>query len=334
MISWPPSTPSEVFFSPSGNEPSLISIAPYKDENFELEDEEDKMLSNLERYKILNSVSPTAVEFKSKQEFKNSARDVEILALEDEVKRLKQEVEKYKTLIEIQALTNKTMADFSSPVEEDKKFGTSCDLGNEIKNGIKEDAAAQPSVQAQREIEHTAVAVQTDCLMVAQQTQTCQQCDDVKIENWNIVESDKVEVNTVPKEIGALPPPPPPLSNLIENIFPPPPPLLACAPPPPPPPLPGCAAPPPPPPLPVCAAPPPPPLPGCAVPPAPAMPGIPPPPPLMGMSGVPPPPPVPETGTAGGPPPPPPPMGGPAPLPAPPLGGWSTQKSGEISVLF
>nr|CAI5839782.1 unnamed protein product [Callosobruchus analis] len=52
---------------------------------------------------------------------------VEILGLEEEVNRLKQEVEKYKTLIEIQTLTTNAVIDFSSPVDEGKTFDKDCD---------------------------------------------------------------------------------------------------------------------------------------------------------------------------------------------------------------
>lgn len=52
----------------------------------------------------------------------SSARNVEIMALEEEINRLKQEMEKYKTLTEIQLLTAKAVKDFGSPVEEDKDF--------------------------------------------------------------------------------------------------------------------------------------------------------------------------------------------------------------------
>lgn len=72
------------------------------------------------------SKSPVEIQTKeerSKTEPKLSAKDVvDILAYEEEIKRLKQEVEKYKTLCEIQNLTAKTVQDFSSPIEEEKIF--------------------------------------------------------------------------------------------------------------------------------------------------------------------------------------------------------------------
>lgn len=278
----------------------------------DFEDEEDRMLNNLEKYKIMNST----LEFKSRQEFKNSARDVEILALEEEVKRLKQEVEKYKTLIEIQALTTKTMTDFSSPVEEDKSLAKSCDIVNsDNKIGIIQNGEAQSLADAQTEKIRITVAVQTECHKVAQETQTD-------------IMSKQIQVRSVPKETVAPPQPPPlPTPFSIPIVIPPPPPMVAVSvPPPPPPPLPVTSAPPPPP-MPGCSAPPPPPMPGMSAPSGPSLPGIPPPPPLIGMGGVPPPPP-PAPGI-GGPPPPPPPMGGPAPFPAPPTGGWTSQKSSK-----
>lgn len=363
VISWPPTTPSEVFFSPC-NDTSFISIAPYADElneKLDSEDEELKMLNNLEKYKILNSVSsPTTVEFKSKQEFRNSARDVEILALEEEVKRLKQEVEKYKTLIEIQTLTNKTMNDFSSPIEEETTFAKSCDnLVRDKKIGPIENGIAQVNAEAQTEGVLRTVAIQTDCFMAAQETQTekISQTHSVSMDGTTQMESEEIKVLSVLNETE-VPPPPPLPSPTVPLVPPPPPPPLPSfsipsavpsingesKPPvlnsnaPPPPPLPGCMAPPPPP-LPGCGAPPPPPLPGCTVPLPPPIPGctvssklgIPPPPPFMGMGGTtPPPPPAPGMGGITGGPPPPPPVGGsPAPLPAPPSGGWNSQKSGE-----
>lgn len=98
-ISWPPSSPSiSDILSPNSLANEAIIITS-------------------------KEMSPAATEFK------NSARDVEILSLEDEIKRLKQEVEKYKTLIEIQNLTANAVKDFNSPVEENKNIVCkNCDI--------------------------------------------------------------------------------------------------------------------------------------------------------------------------------------------------------------
>lgn len=78
------------------------------------------MISPTENNNILTSIPNDNIK-------RSSARDVEILSLEDEIKRLKQELEKYKTLIDIQSLTARTVKDFSSPVEDVKFSFKSCD---------------------------------------------------------------------------------------------------------------------------------------------------------------------------------------------------------------
>lgn len=72
----------------------------------------------------------------------SSARSVEIMALEEEINRLKQEVEKYKTLTEIQLLTAKAVKDFGSPVEEDKSF--LCKICGNCVNKLKDSNGIEP----------------------------------------------------------------------------------------------------------------------------------------------------------------------------------------------
>lgn len=112
MISWPPTTPTtaELQFNISNEITSSTRTT-----------EED-----------LYSPEPRPSDMR-----KSSAKDVEILSLEEEVKRLKQEVEKYKTLINIQSLTAKTVKDFSSPVEENKTLCVkTCDISLQTENSF------------------------------------------------------------------------------------------------------------------------------------------------------------------------------------------------------
>ncbi|KAG5883167.1 hypothetical protein JTB14_010303 [Gonioctena quinquepunctata] len=95
MLSWPPASPQEVFLPPCGRD--IFATSP---------DTEEK-------------------------ELKNSARDVEILSLEEEIKRLSQEVDKYKTLSEIQTLTTNAVIDFRSPEKEEKPF-LPCDNSSSV----------------------------------------------------------------------------------------------------------------------------------------------------------------------------------------------------------
>ncbi|XP_049823318.1 formin-2-like isoform X3 [Aethina tumida] len=348
MVSWPPTSDSDVFISPTG---------------------QSELLDHLE--------------FRAASELKGTVRDVEFLALEEEVKRLNQELDKYRTLVEIQALTDNARKDFASPVEEAK---TICDTKGKINEATKEDRAdgVGVNVEVQTIVQMKSVEVQT----VEEETsrrdvdvQTdIKQCKDVgsmidnnegdsaqdktKITNSETIPSPTlptiapppppmpITIVSSPPPMATPPPPPPP--SLSGMCGPPPPPMPdACGPPPPP--MPGMGAPPPPPPLPGMAGPPPPPMPGMSGPPPPPMPsmngpppppmpgmGGPPPPPMPGMSGPPPPPmpgmggpppppipgmPPPPPMMGGGPPPPPPPLGGPTPLPAPPAGGWNPQKA-------
>ncbi|XP_074036306.1 formin protein cappuccino isoform X2 [Leptinotarsa decemlineata] len=316
VMSWPP-TPSEAFIPPCGNE--LIPVV-----SSEIEEK-----------------------LKPRQELRNSARDVEILSLEQEIERLIQEVEKYKTLSEIQALTTNAVIDFKSPVEETKPFVT-CDhsTGMGVENKITKKSIAHSEAQTDEINCKVEISTQTENT-TAQGTQTLELKSELS-QTITLPISDRTVENTEnncsPVELKASfsqPPPPPPLPSISETArssspptipsidYPPPPPPLPPmlgmigppAPPmpvmvaPPPPPMPGMTGPPPPP-IPDMVGPPPPPMPGTTGPPPPPMPGVvgPPPPPMPGMTG-PPPPPMP--GMAGPPPPPMPGMAGPLPPPMP-----------------
>ncbi|RZB39864.1 formin-2 [Asbolus verrucosus] len=295
MVSWPPTSPSEVFLSTSTND-AIVASPKTPDLPFG-EQEEERPRSN--------------------QEFKNSARDVEILALEEEINRLTQEVEKYKTMIEIQNLTAKTVEDFSSPVVENKPF-KSCDSSldkivqtDNITSDLN-DSLAQ--VCSETQSTQTEEAQYTDKMTCTNQIEA--------ITSTSLVDSTQSPPKTSPttatkaQDFVSQEKPSSSLSS---------PPVLT---PPPPPPLPILETPaPPPPPMPASGAPPPPPIPMPMGPPPPPMPnsGGPPPPPMPGVVGAPPPPP--PMLSSGGPPPPPPPLGGPVPLPAPPVGGWSSHKA-------
>ncbi|CAH0555466.1 unnamed protein product [Brassicogethes aeneus] len=322
MVSWPPND-SDVFLSPNGNDSVSLNI-DYR------------------------------------PEFKNSARDVEVLSLEEEIKRLHQEIEKYKTLVEIQTLTDNAVKDFGSPIEENKPI---CDSSNVVKIvGVERKKTAQ--IYEEIDSKMVSIAIQTDDDNQAQLNegkvneeveQKCMKDAETSTDKNEFEEaSPKVKEPQPPKKSeppsilpdvptpSPPPPPPPPPPPMMPG---PPPPMMPGPPPPPPFPgldettLPGAGAlPPPPPPLPSLGGPPPPPMPGMGGPPPPPPPpgmggppppppppgigGPPPPPPPPGMGGPPPPPPAPGMG-----PPPPPPMGGPAPLPAPPSGGWAPQKA-------
>lgn len=321
MISWPPNSPSEIFYSPS--------TAP-------------EIYSTPEQMPPLQPPEEPS-NFKRSAEFKSSARDVEILSLEEEIKRLKQEVETYKTLAEIQTLTEKTYKDFESPVDENKPLvaNQGCDISFNNKNSsdlCKASSATQLNENVQilndkRSI-YNAVSVQTDDIKhlansIFTQTdnediRTVESGVQVSLESSSLSESqsksairpsnDVVDSNSekiangikestdsgsaapppppppMPvSDISAPPPPPPPLPSAEETIPPPPPPMpLSC---PPPPPMPGAGIPPPPPPplMPGMGIPPPPIMPGAGIPLPPPGPGLPPPPPMPGSSGPPPP---------------------------------------------
>ncbi|CAG9817334.1 unnamed protein product [Phaedon cochleariae] len=331
MISWPPTSPTEPF-SPCGND--LIPT----------------IQSESEAHLI------------PRQELRSSARDVELLCLEEEVKRLTQEVEKYKTLIEIQTLTNKAMTDFGSPVEENKTFA-SCDNSSGVKSdkGVSERTIVHTEAQTSEADAKHNVSTQTE-EPVAQTAQETTIQNEQKTLCSTIPSLPTPEVSKpppapppMPEMSSVLPPPAPPMPEMVVPASPslpgmsgppppPPPPMPGPCGPPPPPPMPGMdGPPPPPPPMPGMGGPPPPPMPGMCVPPPPPMPGMcgPPPPPMPGMGGFAPPPmpgmsgppPPPMPGMGGPPPPPMPGMGGPppppspAPLPTPPVGGWNPQKA-------
>ncbi|KAK9880093.1 hypothetical protein WA026_008609 [Henosepilachna vigintioctopunctata] len=113
-ISWPPNSPSpsEAFSKSIPSDTILSSTPRTPDEHLERQESPE----NDEKH-------PT---FK-KTEFRSSARDVEVLSLEEEIKRLRQEVEKYKTLVQIQTLTANAVKDFGSPLDESKSFQSICD---------------------------------------------------------------------------------------------------------------------------------------------------------------------------------------------------------------
>ncbi|XP_018575430.1 protein cappuccino isoform X2 [Anoplophora glabripennis] len=339
-LSWPPMSPTDVFTPPSTNE-AINSI----------------LMDGPPQGNTLLSPSIDELNKPRPMEFKNSARDVEILSLEEEIKRLKQEVEKYKTLIEIQTLTTNAVMDFSSPVEENKPLIKSCDNLSSLSKLSKSDnklnelsRVAQVNAEAQVETDvriKKSSSAQTDELLVtvAQGTQTD---DDITFTSKNLAEAldrtsrgtemDKADLPTSSvttdvhtpatksenEALSTVSPAPcatTPLSDSIAQT------TTKLVPPPPPPPIPATIAPPPPP-MPGTAGPLPPPMSGTAGPPPPPMPGLagPPPPPMPGTVGPPPPPmpglggppPPPMPGTAG---PPPPPMPGTVGPPPPPMPG-------------
>ncbi|CAG9860478.1 unnamed protein product [Phyllotreta striolata] len=296
MLSWPPMSPSENLFSPSDNEQ-------------------------------FSTASPQVEVVLKPQELRNSARDVEILALEDEIKRLKQEIEKYKTLVEIQTLTKNAVIDFSSPVQspikEDKPF-------EKPAGGVDASVQTEPQIDKVESISKSTSCDET-CLEPLQKVATIEELSIAQDSSSHITAAPAPPPPPMPPSPTpvAAPPPPPMPTTIPSPPPPPPPPSMPGIPPPPPPPppmsgmgpppppMPSMAPPPPPPPPPLLGtAPPPPPLPGMA-PPPPPMAGAPPPPPLM--PGMPPPPPMPGKSGASTP--------GPVPLPPPPAGGWSTQKA-------
>nr|XP_023026230.1 formin-2-like [Leptinotarsa decemlineata] len=299
VMSWPP-TPSEAFIPPCGNE--LIPVV-----SSEIEEK-----------------------LKPRQELRNSARDVEILSLEQEIERLIQEVEKYKTLSEIQALTTNAVIDFKSPVEETKPFVT-CDhsTGMGVENKITKKSIAHSEAQTDEINCKVEVSTQTENT-TAQGTQTLElkselsQTITLPVSDRTIcVGTENTCTPVVLKTSFSQPPPPPPLPSISETARSSSPPTIPSIDyPPPPPPLPpmlGMIGPPAPP-MPVMVAPPPPPMPGMTGPPPPPIPGMvgPPPPPMPGMAGSPPPP---MSGMAGPPPPPMPGMTGPPPPPMPGMAG-------------
>lgn len=291
--SWPP-TPSEISAPEGDRSPEVVTPPPMTRDNF-----------------------------------KSSAKDVEILSLEEEVKRLKQEVEKYKTLVEIQNLTAKAVKDFGSPDVENKAIenGETGFVNKMVQTDIvvKElvDAATDPEEEDVKY--YIDIACQTYHSVTAASSQTGS-----AVPNDRQTESPS-PISSPPSLPGGAPPPPPLPLPAAEP----------CVPPPPPPPAPSESVAPPPPPLPAflgSAGPPPPPPP-----PLPFTAGLPPPPPTPPSGGCPPPPPPPPGISMPPPPPPPmvmpgppppPPPGGPAPLPPPPAGGWNSQRAGKRYIMF
>ncbi|XP_018335635.1 protein cappuccino isoform X2 [Agrilus planipennis] len=320
-LHWPPTSPSpsEVFYSPA-----YTDISSSKS--------------------TLQAITPTEVETKL------SAKNAEITSLEDEINRLKQEIEKYRTLTNIEELTAKTTADFSSPTEETK---TTCDYCDKCRNKlstdnnnssslrIKSDTLSSNEIKVDSYIQTDLNSSAIEKLLLISTNQDkdalaqllnkstsspsinnnqsaltndsiCQTSEPItKSVDTKETQTDYHEPLAIQKD----------LQTTTTTPIPPSPPFagtLSCSssipPPPPPPPLPLTTDAPPPPPLPGTigpSPPPPPPLPGTA--------GPPPPPPLPGTAGPPPPPPPPLPGMAGPPPPPPlPGMAGPPPPPLPP----------------
>ncbi|KAJ8961942.1 hypothetical protein NQ317_001036, partial [Molorchus minor] len=254
MISWPPMSPSEIW-TPNVAEAinTVLATSP--------------LLGLSEINGEIGRPRPP--------ELKNSARDVEILFLEEEIKRLKQEIEKYKTLIEIESLTTKTVLDFSSPMEEKKPFITNCDklinlskksqTDNKV-SGISKYKIAQVNTEAltgSHHKENKSISTQTNqelCSRVEQETQTELETVTGTIASTNITTEDVQENSSkytaktpIIKESPAIPsftapsPHPPPLP-LSDTPLPPPPPPMPNIPAPTPPTLPytpGICAPPP-----------------------------------------------------------------------------------------
>ncbi|CAG9772988.1 unnamed protein product [Ceutorhynchus assimilis] len=220
-------------------------------------------------------------------EMKSSARDVEILSFEEEIRSLRQEVEKYKTLIEIQNLTSSAVKDFESPINE--------------KGFLLEKVNVATST-----VETTTIEKSSQVFLDFKECET-QTEEDVYVQIGTQTEKDEIKMSLL--HLRHLHPLPPPMPQQVP-IPPPPPPMPSQQIPTPP--LPIVSEIPPPPPIP--GMPPPPPMPGMPAPPP--FPGMPPPPPFPGM-----PPPPPFAGM-----PPPPPIGGPLPMPAPPPGGFNAQK--------
>lgn len=349
-LSWPPTSPTPSELSNKATTPGAPElIQPFPQPTYARD----------------NNASPNEV-------LKSSARDVEILSLEEEITRLKQEVEKYKTLVEIQTLTVNAVKDFESPVVESKSIVKSCDSSCSNSKSIQTDNGLVSSSRAESYKDVGTCTVDLD-IVVPEKTQNGGLETDVPQAPSTPVKLEPTlkplsEVSQSTNNSTAPPPPPPPPlppSNqlpleLAPSTAPPPPPCTApppsvpgIPPPPPPPPPPGTGGPPPPP-MPMSGGPPPPPMPGMGGPPPPPMPGMgaPPPPPMPGMLGPPPPPmpglgppPPPMPGMGGPPPPPPipggnstvpgppPPPGGPAPLPPPPVGGWNSQRASKLCML-
>ncbi|XP_017769907.1 PREDICTED: protein cappuccino isoform X2 [Nicrophorus vespilloides] len=285
--------------------------------------------------------------------------------LQSQIEKLKQENEKYKTLIDIQTLTTNAVEDFASPEEQtdrkkngcDKSIGTSDDDDNnklDVSDNDDGKAVCKQCGWTMRLSERQSGdgvigdSVQVNGLnnLIAAPTvpsSSTRLSQDIAVAPVSVnittapppppmpatsYPTTEIEAPIPPPMPSFTCPPPPPMPGAGIPI-PPPPPMLGLGPcPPPPPPLPGMGGPPPPPPLPGMGGPPPPP-------PLPGMGGPPPPPPPPGMCGPPPPPPPPGMGGPpppppppgmGGPPPPPP-MGGPSPFPTPPVGGWNANKA-------
>nr|CAD7443631.1 unnamed protein product [Timema bartmani] len=275
-----------------------------------------------------------------------SEADDKVARLELELEKVCQELERYKTLSDIQVrlrpagktppsyLNAQAQADFGSPTEEHKPPPS--EMAKLVKDDDSLEKPKDPSSLVVPEPSEPSVVqtcdVSTDTLDLDETSHVSVSTSPLKqsaVETLPRLEENETPAPPVPIS-GTAPPPPPPMpeispppSTISDFVPPPPPPITGMGPPPPP--MSGMGPPPPPPPPPPMPGmgPPPPPMPGMGPPPPPMSGMGPPPPPMSGM-GLPPPPPLP-----GGSEPPPPP--GPMPFPTPPVGGWAANraKAGE-----
>lgn len=338
MVSWPP------------NSPTSDATKKITADNFT-----QKSGEPIDRNDIDNDISPPAAR---RFDFSSSAKDVHILSLEEEIKRLKQEVEKYKTFAEIQTLTANAVKDFDSPLEATKTFLKSCDESGShsysksmerrvtsVDNNLEKvpnagQSIAKKNAECQTDDEffssansnigniRTVASSQIGNSSSIQESKTTSDLDGKEYASSNTISS-----STSPMAVNSNRP-----SLIAEkaqqkslspgSTCPPPPP------PPPPPPLPivtcsptspsNTSSIPPPPPLPVNTCPPPSPLPvNTCPPPPPPLPvnACPPPPPPFPGNPCPPPPPMPGNSNSQIPPPPPPMVFGIGPPPPPPPAG-------------
>lgn len=326
-LSWPPNSP---------NGPEDVFATPTADSTKSPCDNESKT-----NYPIMRSTSVPETK--------------RILELEEINNNLRQELEKYKTLVQIQSLTSNAIKDFGSPVKTtppplttDKSLECK-PIVEKISIAVQTDEIARithslpispPSPQIEHKMSQTEIPEEVVSSTVVTPPRILNQSSLPPIPPpMPPTSPSKQSIPSIPGMIPPPPPPPPPFPTLdssptsttqgfVPPPAPPPPPMLGFSAPPPPP-MPGA---PPPPPMPGMFAPPPPPMPGMmGAPPPPPMPGmgVPPPPPMLGMS-MPPPPPM---GVGMGAPPPPPIPGScppPPPIPGSSLGAnvGSTPSSG------
>nr|CAD7257648.1 unnamed protein product [Timema shepardi] len=310
-------TPDEVFSTPQT--PSATEKAVRKIETGEFQQVvmglKREHRDNLNRLSRSQEVALFSVRGEVAQRL--SEADDKVARLELELEKVCQELERYKTLSDIQSLNAQAQADFGSPTEEHKPPPS--EPAKLVKDKETLETPKDSSSLIVPEPSEPSVVrtcdVSTDTLDLNEASHVSVSTSPLKqsaVETLPRLEENESPAPPVPIS-GNAPPPPPPMPE----ISPPPPTISDFAPPPitemgpPPPPMPGMG--PPPPPIPGMG-PPPPPSPGMG-PPPPPMPGMgPPPPPMSGMG--PPPPPMPGMG----PPPPPMPGMGPPPPPMPGMG--------------